>query len=111
MFHFFQEKLYLEKDFPDMGSDSQNLDASPKDLGISRADLWAFAALIALDEVQKHSRDLCEEMQYNLTCNDWSTACWSKFPRGQARKMFLTGNFTILLYKCCIKMYLYSRTV
>jgi len=31
-------------------------------------------------------------MQYNLTCNDWDTPCWSKFPAGQARKMFVTGR-------------------
>jgi len=84
------EKLYLEKDFPSMNG--PNLEASPKDLGMSRADLWAFTSLVALDEVQNHSRDLCQTMQYNLTCNDWSTPCWSKFHPGHARKMFVTGR-------------------
>ena len=82
----------MEKDFPSMGEDVSNLEASPKDLGMSRADLWAFASLVALDEVQNHSHDLCETMQYNLTCNDWDTPCWSKFPTGQAKEMFVTGN-------------------
>ena len=80
----------MEKDFPSMNG--PNLEASPKDLGMSRADLWAFTSLVALDEVQNHSRDLCETMQYNLTCNDWSTPCWSRFNPGLARKMFVTGK-------------------
>ena len=36
-----------------MGKDAPNLEASPKDLGMSRADLWAFAGLVALDGLQK----------------------------------------------------------
>ena len=80
----------MEKDFPSM--DGPNLEASPKDLGMSRADLWAFTSLVALDEVQKHSRDLCTEKQYNLTCNDWDSPCWSKFPTEEAKQMFVTGN-------------------
>ena len=95
-----------------MGNDNPNLDASPKDLGMSRADLWAFTSLVALDEVQKHSRDLCEEMQFNLTCNDWSTPCWSKFPRGQARKMFVTGIYVNkIVKKTCVLKCLIPRPV
>ena len=46
------EKIYLEKDWPlDTG-----LAAAPRDLGFSRADLWQFAGLVALDNVQEHSR-------------------------------------------------------
>ena len=43
------EKLYLEPDFlPNHKKAPEALEDSLKDLGISRADLWAFAGLVAL---------------------------------------------------------------
>ena len=39
------EKLYLEADFP---PGVRSLEDSPRNLGVSRADLWAFTALVAL---------------------------------------------------------------
>ena len=47
------EQVYTNVNFPPMGKDAPNLEASPKDLGMSRADLWAFAGLVALDGLQK----------------------------------------------------------
>ena len=86
-----QEKLYQEKDFPS-GYDGDNLEASPKDLGMSRADLWAFAALAALDDTLKESRELCETVPEELTCNDWTSSCYSPFPQGKAESLFKTGR-------------------
>ena len=40
------EKLYREHDYP---PSAEPLPKSPKELGISRADLWSFTALVALD--------------------------------------------------------------
>ena len=87
----FQEKLYQEKDFPS-GYDGKNLDASPKELGISRADLWAFAGLAALDDTLKTSRELCEEVPEEVTCNDWTSSCYSPIPQGKAESLFKTGR-------------------
>ena len=55
---FFQEKLYTDKNFPEMGPNAKNLAKAPKDLGMSRADLWAFSGLVSLAWYQKNSRDL-----------------------------------------------------
>ena len=81
----------MEKDFP---SGAPELSASPKELGMSRADLWSFAGLVALDSLQKKSRDLCSVEQqkgYNLTCNDWTSPCFSQFP-AEAKNLFKTGR-------------------
>ena len=43
-----QEKLYTDKDYPEMLPGMANLEMSPLELGMSRADLWAFAAVLAL---------------------------------------------------------------
>eukprot|EP00091_Calanus_sinicus_P022191 TRINITY_DN6914_c0_g1_i1.p1 TRINITY_DN6914_c0_g1~~TRINITY_DN6914_c0_g1_i1.p1 ORF type:complete len:367 (-),score=81.80 TRINITY_DN6914_c0_g1_i1:436-1536(-) len=83
------EKLYLEKDFP---KGARPLTASPKDLGMSRADLWSFAGLVALDNVQQKSQKLCSDQTvYNLTCNDWTSPCSSPFPK-EAKQLFKTGR-------------------
>ena len=70
---------------------SKKLGASPRDLGISRADLWAFTGLVALDKVQETSRELCSEHLYNLTCNDWSLSCYAPFPQ-EAATLFKNGR-------------------
>ena len=79
--------MFLEKDFPTQC----DLEDSPKNLGISRADLWSFAGLVALDQVQKQTEVLCSQFAYNFTCNDWDTPCYSPFP-GKAKKLFKTGR-------------------
>ena len=84
--------MYLEKDFADevLGA-GRSLDASPRDLGFSRADLWAFTGLVALDKVQENSFSLCSTYANNLMCNDRSTPCYSPFPF-RARNLFKTGR-------------------
>ena len=63
---------------------------SPKDLGISRADLWAFAGLLALDEIQQKTKKLCQMDEIGLTCNH--TQCFSPFQVEQFESMFKTGR-------------------
>ena len=53
------EKLYLEPDFPKHKKGPEPLEDSLKDLGISRADLWAFAGLVALDWLQVYTKGVC----------------------------------------------------
>ena len=43
-----QEKLYTDNDYPKMLPGMANLEKSPLELGMSRADLWAFAGVLAL---------------------------------------------------------------
>ena len=86
MSKLFQEKIYLEKDFPDMtGFYDKSLPDSPKNLGISRADLWAFTGLVALDEYMMHSKTVCNHLNYNMTCGDESTPCYTKLPWSYTR--------------------------
>ena len=80
----------MEEDFPSL-ENGKKLDNSPRDLGISRADLWAFAGLVALDNVQGNSYALCSENANNLTCGDTSTPCYSPFPK-EALNLFKTGR-------------------
>ena len=82
------EKLYLEKDFP---SSAPKLNKSPKDLGISRADLWAFGALVALDELQERTRTYCANFEHQLNCGDWDMSCFSPFPES-IKSIFKTGR-------------------
>ena len=44
--YFFKEKLYMEKDFP---AGAPELSSSPKALGMSRADLWSLAGIVAIE--------------------------------------------------------------
>ena len=67
------EKLYLEADFPKHDK-VPALKASPKDLGISRADLWAFAGIAALDKAQRYTKDVCTNIKKKTstrTCRWW----------------------------------------
>ena len=68
------EKIFLEADFPKHRRAPKPLEASPKDLGISRADLWAFAGLVALDRVQSFTRDVCKNQvkTSSATCQWWN---------------------------------------
>ena len=81
--------MYNEVDFP---FKSKDMTKSPRDLGMSRADLWAFRGLVALDRVQLTSRKLCKEDKRGLTCNDWSSSCWSAFPKEFKNSLFKTGR-------------------
>ena len=45
--------------------DGPNLSKSPFELGISRADLWAFAGILALDEAQRTTRSQCYNYNYD----------------------------------------------
>ena len=82
-----QEKLYNEADYPE---DAPTLEQSPKDLGISRADLWAFAGVLALDESSRRSRAYCDSFNVNLTCGDFSP-CFVSFPE-KFDTLFKTGR-------------------
>ena len=52
------EAVYTNKNYP---QGPKPLDQSPKDLGMSRADLWAFSGLVALAFYQKNTKELCED--------------------------------------------------
>ena len=84
-----QEKLYLEGDFP---NGAKALSESPKALGISRADLWVFAGLVALDEIQQKTKALCINDNYKeyYTCNEHR--CYSAFPKEAIENLFQTGR-------------------
>ena len=79
----------MEKDFPTM--DGPNLSKSPFELGISRADLWAFAGILALDEAQRTTRSQCDNYNYDRTCGDNSTTCFTPFPKS-TETLFKTGR-------------------
>ncbi len=83
------EKIYTEVNFPEMPG-LPNLPASPKDLGMSRADLWAFTGLLAINDYLSFTKTYCHHYSYNLTCGDLSTPCFSPLP-GFA-SMFQTGR-------------------
>jgi len=61
---------------------------------MSRADLWAFAGLAALDDTLKTSRELCEEVPEEVTCNDWTSSCYSPFPQGKAESFLKLEGLT-----------------
>ena len=50
------ERLFTDKSFP---KNAPKLKKSLKKIGVSRADLWAFASLVALDEVLKTTKSRC----------------------------------------------------
>ncbi len=67
-----------------------NLRASPKDLGMSRADLWTFAGLVALNDYLQFTKGYCFHYNYNITCGDESTPCYSPMP--DYARQFRTGR-------------------
>jgi len=93
------EKIYLEADFPRSRKAPKPLEASPKDLGISRSDLWAFAGLVALDRAQVDTRDFCSNKRKTstATCKWWNHPgakvedCYQPFS-STALSMFTTGR-------------------
>ena len=87
------EKLYIEADFPEhkiLNNPDFKLDASPKDLGISRADLWAFAGLVALDEFQQKTKAYCDVDAVGKTCDQ--AVCYKPFEAAKFASMFSTGR-------------------
>ena len=96
------EAIYTDKDFPtnddlkkvgverDFHEDEPKLDKSPRDLGYSRADLWAFAGLVALDEFQTRTRQLCFIDKHAYSCDQ--TECFSPFDQTQFEAMFKSGR-------------------
>ena len=66
------EKLFLEADYPSHKR-VPKLPQSPRDLGISRADLWAFAGLVALDRFQTETKSVCsgQVRTGGATCRWW----------------------------------------
>ena len=66
------------------------MDKAPKDYGISRADLWSFAGVLALDEASRRSRAYCDGFNQNLTCGDFSP-CFLQFPK-KFETLFKTGR-------------------
>ena len=87
------EKVFEDKDFPqDLGV---SLDKSPKDLGMSRADLWAFTGLVSLAFYQKHTKKICDEKYEHdkLMCGEETkeSPCFSPFPN-QIYNIFKTGR-------------------
>ena len=84
----------MDKNFPDMGPNAKNLPMAPKDLGMSRADLWAFSGLVSLAWYQKNSKDLCKTPKTIETymCEDKSTPCFTEFPEDKIFKLFKTGR-------------------
>ena len=74
-----------------MGPNAKNLAKAPKDLGMSRADLWAFSGLVSLAWYQKNSKDLCKTPETYM-CEDQSTPCFTEFPEDKIFKLFKTGR-------------------
>ena len=100
------EKLYTDPDFPSFKdlpdskkyhlqefTNEPKLKQSPLEMGISRADLWAFAGLVALDEVQQRTKKLClldGQKNTNYTCGQ--NQCFLPFNQAQFESMFQTGR-------------------
>ena len=82
--------MFIDNEFPNLPKGSQNLEASPKELGLSRADLWAFAGLIALDEIQLKTKAYCDIDEYGYTCDQ--VQCFRPFHGSRFRNMFQTGR-------------------
>lgn len=77
--------------FPEMPEGYQNLPSSPKDLNISRADLWAFTGILALAQFEQNTKIKCNLFEHDLTCGDGT--CYVQMPGGTAPKMFKTGKW------------------
>ena len=95
------EALYTDKDFPSnedledlninpFDENEPKLEKSPQELGYSRADLWAFAGLVALDEFQSRTKQLCFIDKHGYSCDQ--TECFSSFDQSQFEQLFKTGR-------------------
>ena len=85
------EKIYMEKDYLTSRRDPR-LAKSLYESGKSRADLWAFAAIVALDFFQSETQSRCTESYMESMCSDaGKDLCFAPFPE-EARTMFHTGR-------------------
>ena len=73
------------------------LTASPYELGISRADLWAFSGLIALDYIQAETKEFCNDFSNKAMCGDNSTSCFAPFPEEDKKMLFKTGKLYLTI--------------
>ena len=82
------EKLYQEPDFP---FNAPTFPKSLKDMGISRADLWSYATMIALNEFFKQTQAQCSnpKRSYATTCDQYP--CFVE-PPDTILKMFKVGR-------------------
>lgn len=81
------EKLWLEPDFPE---NTPILPKSLKEMRLSRADLWAFASLVALNDYWLKTRSECSGLHgFKATCGDFP--CYPA-PLDNVLKMFKTGR-------------------
>ena len=82
------EKLYQEPDFP---FNAPTFPRSLKDMGISRADLWSYATMIALNEFFKQTQAQCSnpKRSYATTCDQYP--CFVE-PPDTILKMFKVGR-------------------
>ena len=81
------EKLYLEPDYPE---NAPKLSKSLKEMGVSRADLWAFASLVSLDEYWQSTRGQCNLHNQEATCEEFK--CFVPPPKDNVKTMFKTGR-------------------
>ena len=85
------ERLYRDVDFPPKKGawkNKPNLAMSPYELGMSRADLWAFAGLVALDVIQEETKELCTSNPEVAMCGE-PGPCFTPFTPPPT---FLTGR-------------------
>ena len=82
------EKVWLEPNFPE---NTPVLAKSLKSMRISRADLWAFASLVGLNDYFLKTRTFCEDTLEGLkaTCGDFP--CYQP-PLENVLNMFQTGR-------------------
>ena len=81
--------MYTDKNFPLMLEHEATLKDSMKNLGYSRADFWAFAGLIALDEVQRKTKGICTFWDWTYTCKE--NGCYTQLP-DDFLKLFKSGR-------------------
>ena len=81
------EKLYLEPEYPE---NAPKLSKSLKEMGVSRADLWAFASLVSLDEYWQSTRGQCNLHNQEATCEEFK--CFVPPPKDNVKTMFKTGR-------------------
>lgn len=74
-----------------MPSSYANLAKSPKELGMSRADLWAFAGVAALSFYDEFTKQQCSKFGDELTCGA-EESCHIQVPNWLIPKMFKTGR-------------------
>ena len=85
------EKIYKEKDFLKQKSKkAPKLAESLYESGKSRADLWAFAAIVALDFFQQDTHRRCSDNLWENMCGE-PDHCFAPFPE-EGRRMFRTGR-------------------